>query len=48
MQVMGVYDKSLLESMAHVLSNLGVRKGMVVYGQEKLGWSDFLLEIGKA
>ncbi len=36
MQVMGVYDESLLESMAHVLSNLGVRKGMVVYGQEKL------------
>lgn len=36
MQIMGVYDESLLESMAHVLSNLGVRKGMVVYGQEKL------------
>ena len=36
MQVMGVYDESLLESMAHVLSNLGVKKGMVVYGQEKL------------
>ena len=36
MQVMGVYDESLLEPMAHVLTNLGVRKGMVVYGQEKL------------
>lgn len=36
MQVMGVFDESLLEPMAHVLSNLGVRKGMVVYGQEKL------------
>lgn len=36
MQVMGVYDESLLEPMAKVLSNLGVRKGMVVYGQEKL------------
>ena len=36
MQIMGVFDESLLESMAHVLSNLGVRKGMVVYGQEKL------------
>lgn len=36
MQVMGVYDESLLESMAQVLSNLGVKKGMVVYGQEKL------------
>lgn len=36
MQVMGVYDESMLEPMAHVLSNLGVKKGMVVYGQEKL------------
>lgn len=35
-QIMGVYDESLLEPMAHVLSNLGVKKGMVVYGQEKL------------
>lgn len=35
-QVMGVYDESLLEPMAKVLSNLGVKKGMVVYGQEKL------------
>jgi len=36
MQVMGVYDESLLGNMARVLSNLGVKKGMVVYGQEKL------------
>lgn len=36
MQVMGVFDESLLEPMAKVLSNLGVKKGMVVYGQEKL------------
>ncbi len=36
MQVMGVYDKSLLEPMAKVLLSLGVRRGMVVYGQEKL------------
>lgn len=35
-QIMGVYDESLLEPMARVLSNLGVRKGMVVYGKEKL------------
>ena len=35
-QIMGVYDESLLEPMAKVLSNLGVKKGMVVYGQEKL------------
>lgn len=36
LQVMGVYDESLLEPMAKVLSNLGVKKGMVVYGREKL------------
>ncbi len=36
MQIMGVYDESLLESMAHVLMNLGVKKGMVVYGEERL------------
>ncbi len=36
LQVMGVYDRSLLEPMAHVLSNLGVKKGMVVYGEDKL------------
>lgn len=36
MQVMGVYDEKLLEPMARVLANLGVRKGMVVYGEEKL------------
>ena len=36
MQVMGVFDESLLKPMAQVLSNLGVRKGMVVYGQERL------------
>ena len=36
MQIMGVFDESLLEPMAKVLVNLGVKKGMVVYGQEKL------------
>lgn len=36
MQIMGVFDESLLDSMAQVLSNLGVKKGMVVYGQERL------------
>lgn len=36
MQIMGVYDEKLLEPMARVLTNLGVRKGMVVYGEEKL------------
>lgn len=36
MQVMGVYDRSLLEPMAKALLSLGVKRGMVVYGQEKL------------
>lgn len=36
MQVMGVYDESLLEPMAKALSNLGVKRGMVVYGCERL------------
>lgn len=35
-QVMGVYDESLLEPMAKVLSNLGVKRGMVVYGTDRL------------
>lgn len=36
MQLLGVYDEYLVEPLAQVLINLGVRKGMVVYGQEKL------------
>lgn len=36
MQVMGVYDRELVEPMARVLSGLGVKRGMVVYGQDKL------------
>ena len=36
LQIMGVYDESMLEPMAKVLSNLGVKRGMVVYGREKL------------
>ena len=35
-QVLGVYDASLVEPLAHVLSNLGVRRGMVVYGTDRL------------
>ncbi len=35
-QLLGVYDKSLVEPLAHVLSNLGVKNGMVVFGREKL------------
>ena len=36
MQLLGVYDEYLVEPLAHVLVNLGVRRGMVVYGQDKL------------
>lgn len=36
MQLLGVYDEYLLLPMAQVLSGLGVRRGMVVYGQDKL------------
>ena len=35
-QLLGVYDQSLVEPLAQVLMKLGVRKGMVVYGQDKL------------
>lgn len=35
-QLLGVYDPSLVEPLAQVLIKLGVRKGMVVYGQDKL------------
>ena len=35
-QVLGVYDQALVEPMAHVLRGLGVKRGMVVYGQDKL------------
>ena len=36
LQVMGVYDESLVEPLAKVLLNLGVKRGMVVYGMDKL------------
>lgn len=35
-QLLGVYDDYLVEPLAQVLINLGVKRGMVVYGQEKL------------
>lgn len=35
-QVMGVFREDMIEPMAKVLSNLGVRRGLVVYGQDKL------------
>ncbi|MDO4962012.1 MAG: anthranilate phosphoribosyltransferase [Eubacteriales bacterium] len=34
--LLGVYDEYLVEPLAHVLTNLGVKRGMVVYGQDKL------------
>ncbi len=36
MQLLGVYDEYLAAPLAQVLVNLGVRRGMVVYGQDKL------------
>lgn len=36
LQLLGVYDAYLVEPLAQVLINLGVRRGMVVYGQDKL------------
>ena len=35
-QVLGVYDESLVEPLAQVLMELGVKKGVVVYGKDKL------------
>ena len=35
-QLLGVYDEYLAEPLAQVLINLGVKRGMVVYGQDKL------------
>ena len=34
--LLGVYDRSLVEPLAQVLMNLGVKQGMVVYGTDKL------------
>ena len=36
MQLLGVYDGYLVQPLARVLINLGVTRGMVVYGQDKL------------
>lgn len=36
MEVMGVYDGTLVEPLARVLCNLGVTRAMVVYGQDGL------------
>lgn len=36
MQIMGVYDETLVEPLARVLNNLGVKRAMVVYGEDGL------------
>ena len=36
MQLLGVYDEYLVEPLARVLVSLGIKRGMVVYGQDKL------------
>lgn len=35
-ELMGVYDESLIEPLAKVMQNLGVKRGMVVYGMDKI------------
>ncbi len=35
-QLLGVYDEYLVQPLAQVLMSLGVNRGMVVYGQDKL------------
>lgn len=36
MQLLGVYDEALVEPLAKVLINLGVKRGIVAYGQDGL------------
>lgn len=36
MELMGVFDEPLVEPLAQVMAKLGVVRGMVVYGQDKL------------
>lgn len=36
MELMGVYDEALVQPLAQVMANLGVKRGMVVYGQDRL------------
>ena len=36
MELMGVYDRTLVEPLAQVMSKLGVKRGMVVYGTDRL------------
>lgn len=36
MQLLGVYSEDLVEPLAHVLKNLGVKRAMVVYGTDSI------------
>lgn len=36
MQLLGVYGRQLVEPLAHVLVNLGVKQAMVVYGEDNM------------
>ena len=36
MELMGVFDDTLVEPLAQVMMKLGVKRGMVVYGQDRL------------
>ena len=36
MELMGVFDQALVEPLAQVMAKLGVIRGMVVFGQDKL------------
>ena len=36
LMILGVYDEYLLELLAKVLTSLGVKRGMVIYGQDKM------------
>ena len=39
MELMGVFDQALVEPLAQVMAKLGVTKGMVVFGQDKISMS---------
>ena len=34
--ILGVYDEYLLEPLSKVMTNLGIKRGMVVYGQDRM------------
>ena len=36
MELMGVYEEELVEPLAQVMAKLGVKRGMVVFGQDRL------------